>query len=93
MEEVNGPSAGSRMLIQVERPGEKLDMAAVQRIFEGTGIELDPSYGPIVVNPSLGRHVVRGTVTPEARALAEKIPGVRFFADVSQQAIKKETDQ
>ncbi len=79
------PSSVPMMIIQVERPGEKLDMPAVLRILEGTGIELDLTYGPIVVNPQLGRHVVRGRVSADARARAEKIPGVTFFADVRQQ--------
>ncbi len=76
-----------RMIIQVERPGEKLDMPAVERILAGTGIRLDPAYGPLPVNPQLGRYVVRGFVSPQARALAEKIPGVRLFADVRQKPI------
>ncbi len=75
------------MIIQVERPGEKLDMRAIERILEGTGIQLDPAYGPLAVNPQLGRYVVRGRVTQQARTLAEKIPGVRLFADVKQKPI------
>ncbi len=89
---MNEPTSEPTMIIQVERPGQKLDMAAVQRILEGTGIELDPAYGPILVNPQLGRHVVRGRVSPAARAKAAKISGVLFFADVRQQAIEKEDD-
>lgn len=81
--------SSTRFIIQIERPGGKLDMAGVRSLFEGTGIELDESYGPISVNPALGRFVVRGTATPEARAKAERISGVRFFADVQQKPISK----
>lgn len=70
-----------QFIIQVDTPGEKLDMSAVHALLAGTGLELDESYGPILINPKLGRHVVRGRGTPEARAKAERIPGVRFFAD------------
>ena len=75
----------SRYVIQLERPGERVDMEFVRALLSDTGVELDAAYGPIPVNPSVGRFVVRGSASPEARALAERIPGVRFFADVQQQ--------
>ena len=75
----------SRYVIQLERPGEHVDMEFVRALLGGTGVELDAGYGPVPVNPGLGRFVVRGFASPEARALAERIPGIRFFADVRQQ--------
>jgi hypothetical protein len=75
----------SRYVIQLERPGEPVDMEFVRTLLGGTGVELDAGYGPVPVNPSLGRFVVRGFASPEARALAERIPGIKFFADVRQQ--------
>jgi len=77
--------SSARFIIQVERPNEKMDMSKISTLLEGTGIELDQSYGPILINPKLGRYVVRGSATAQARAKAEKIPGVRFFADTKQQ--------
>jgi hypothetical protein len=74
-------SIAIQFIIQVERPGKKLGMSDIQSLLEGTGIQLDSNYGPIPVNPKLGRYVVRGKATPEAKAKAERIPGVRFFAD------------
>jgi hypothetical protein len=68
-------------IIQVDRPGQKLDLSAIRGLLEGTGVQLDSSYGPILINPKLGRYVVRGTATPEARTNAEQIPGIRFFTD------------
>lgn len=59
-------------------------MAAVTALFAGTGVRLDGSYGPHLIDAGRGRHVVRGEATPEARKKAEAIPGVRFFADVPQ---------
>ena len=56
-------------------------MPAVRALFEGTGIELDYDYGLIMINPKLGRYVVRGSATPEAKAKAERLQGVRFFTD------------
>lgn len=53
----------------------------IQALLKDTGVELDPAYGPICVNPQLGRYVVRGWASPQARAEAEKIPGVKFYAD------------
>ncbi len=71
----------SRYLIQLDRPGERLDMAAVQRLLRDIPIEVDADYGPILIAPKLGRYVVRGVATLEARRKAEGIPGVQFFAD------------
>lgn len=77
-----GPSMPrTRVIIQIERPGVRLCMEDVSELFRGTGIELDASYGPILVNPGLGRFVVRGLADPPARERAEAIPGVRLFAD------------
>ena len=75
----------SRYVIQLERPGERVDMEFVRALLGGTGVELDAGYGPVPVNPGLGRFVVRGFASPEARAVAELIPGVRFFVDARQE--------
>lgn len=74
-------SAPRRSIIQIDRPGEKLDMASAMSIFADTGVELDRSYGPVPINPAIGRYVLRGTATPEAKARAERLPGVRFFSE------------
>lgn len=76
-------SSTARFLIQVDRPGEKVSMSDLQELFRELGIELDTGYGPILISPKSGRYVVRGTAAPEARAKAESIPGVRFFADAA----------
>lgn len=72
-------------IIQVDRPGERLDIPAVAALLDGTGVRLDGAYGPVLIDPHSGRHVVRGEATPEARRRAEAIPGVRFFADIRQE--------
>jgi len=76
-------SAATRVLIQLDRPGEKLDMPAIRQLLAGTDIELDGAYGPILINPKLGRYVVRGFATSGARARAEALGGVRLFADAA----------
>jgi hypothetical protein len=86
---MNEAESVTRYIIQVDRPGQELDMSAVHNLLEGTGIELDGSYGPVLINPKLGRYVVRGTATPEARAKAEQIPGIRLFADTRQQPLSR----
>lgn len=78
-------TAVERYIIQVERPGERVDMAAIRALLGDTGVELDVDYGPVPINPKLGRYVVRGVASPDARARAETIPGVRFFADARQE--------
>jgi hypothetical protein len=78
----------SSVIIQVDLPGGKLAMEAVSKLLEGTGIEIDANYGPIPINPAIGRYVVRGRATLEARAKAEKIPGVRLFADTRIQPMR-----
>jgi hypothetical protein len=78
----------SSVIIQVDHPGGELAMGAVRKLLEGTGVEIDAGYGPIPVNPAIGRYVVRGRATPAARARAEKIPGVRLFADARIQPMK-----
>jgi hypothetical protein len=75
----------TRYIIQVDRPGERVDMAAIRSLLDGLDITLDLDYGPIPINPTLGRYVVRGSASPDARARAEQIPGVRFFADAAQE--------
>ena len=78
----SSPSTGrTRFIIQIERPGQKLQMDDVTELFRETGVELDASYGPVLVNPGLGRFVVRGLADPLARERAEAIPGVKLFAD------------
>ena len=75
----------TRYIIQVDRPGERVDMAAIRALLDGAGVALDPDYGPVPINPKLGRYVVRGVASPDARERAEQIPGVRFFADAIQE--------
>jgi hypothetical protein len=88
-EAMSEAESGTRFIIQVDRPGQKLDMPAVRDLLEDTGIQLDSSYGPILIDPKLGRYVVRGVATPEARAKAEQIPGIRFFADTRQKPMSR----
>jgi len=71
-----------QFLIQIDRPGESLDLSTIEKLLKGTGVQLDRKYGPILINLNLGRYVVRGVATPEGRVRAEKISGVRFFSDV-----------
>jgi hypothetical protein len=73
-----------RFIIQIDRPEEALDMPRIRGILADTGVELDEAYGPFLINPKLGRYVVRGLATLDARSRAEEIPGVRFFADAPQ---------
>lgn len=70
-----------RFILQVESPGDKPTLAAIEERLRGTGIKLDAGYGPIAVNPRLGRYVVRGSGTPRAKARARRIPGITLFAD------------
>ncbi len=81
------PSTRYRCIIQIDRPSQDLDMPAVLEMLQGTGVELDASYGPLLINPKLGRYVVRGSTTPDARGKAEQIPGVRFFAEAGVEPI------
>lgn len=71
----------SGFIIQIERPGQALQMDEVLSLLAGTGVQLDESYGPILVNPGLGRFVVRGSGDATARGRAAAIPGVTLFAD------------
>lgn len=69
-------------LIQIERKGKSPTLHQISEVLEEAGVELDPDYGPIRVNPELPRYVVRGWANKSARAKAEKIAGVRFFSDL-----------
>jgi len=86
---MNDTKSATHFIIQVDKPGQKLDMTAIRALLEGTGIQLDSGYGPILINPKLGRYVVRGVATPEARSKAESIPGVRFFSDAQQKPMSE----
>ncbi len=72
-------------IIQLERRGEKLNMLKTRGLFKGTGVEIDESFGPILISRQLGRYILRGRATATARAKAENIRGVSFFADPQQQ--------
>ena len=78
-------SSATRYIIQVDRPGERVDMATIRALLDGVGVAVDADYGPVPINPTLGRYVVRGVASPDARQRAEQIPGVRFFADTVQE--------
>lgn len=68
-------------VIQIDRPAEALTLDRARALLEPLGVSLDGSYKPVAINPRLGRFVVRGVATPDIRAKAERLPGVRFFAD------------
>lgn len=77
-----GRDAESRYIIQIERPGKPVSMADARSLLEPLGVTLDPTYGPIPVNPKLGRYVFRGTANEEIREKAQELEGVKFFGDV-----------
>ena len=77
----------TRFLIQIESPAKKLDMTRVKALLARTGVKLDEGYGPILVNPGLGRYVVRGAASRKAKAKAEALPGISFYADPRQEPI------
>ena len=66
-------------IIQLNARHASLD--SLRSRLEKIGVNLDPEYGPINVNPVERNYVVRGWATPDARARAEKIEGVTFFGD------------
>ena len=80
---------GQRVMIQIEHPEGALDFGAAEKLLGSTGIELDKSYGPILVNPKKGRYVVRGFASPAAVAKAKALPGVSVFADAPIQPARK----
>jgi len=86
---MNQPQSVTRFIIQVDRPGQRLDMSTIRELLEGTGIELDGSYGPVLIDPKLGRGRSAHHVPPEARSKAEQIPGIRFFSDTRQQPLSR----
>jgi hypothetical protein len=69
-------------MIQIERPKAKIDLEAAQSILEDAGVVVDTSYRPVCVNPKLGRYVLRGSATDEAKSRAEGIKGVQLFPDL-----------
>jgi hypothetical protein len=70
-----------RFLIQMDLPGQPLDMESAVALLEPRGVEVDRSYGPICLNPAMGRYVVRGTATEATRQLVEQISGIQLFRD------------
>lgn len=78
-----------RLMIQIEHLQGALDLGDAEKLLRSTGIELDKSYGPILVNPKKGRYVVRGFASPAAVAKAKALPGVSVFADAPIQPARK----
>ncbi len=70
------------IMIQIECPNKKVSIEEAQSLLEPAGVKVDKSYVPVCVNPKLGRYVLRGTATEEAKAKAEQIKGVQLFRDV-----------
>ena len=77
----NKQSIQNQFIIQIERQGERLSMQDIHDILKGTGIQLDSGYGPYLVNPQLGRYVVRGFADSEGEQKARKLPGIMLFRD------------
>src|SRR5437879_13495821 len=71
----------SRYVIQLERPGERVDMEFVRALLGGTGVDLDAGYGPVPVTASLWRLVARGFAAREARAVAARSAGGTLSVD------------
>ena len=67
-------SPSTRYIIQVDRPGERVDMATIRALLDGVGVAVDPDYGPVAINPKLGRYVVRGVASPDAREGPSRFP-------------------
>ena len=76
-------------MVQIERAGSKLDKADIKEILSQTGFNLDPEYGPFLVNPMLGRYVVRGTATPESEFKLRRMKGVKLFKDIEIQSLDR----
>ena len=73
----------TRFIIQLERPGEKIDLKSIQKLLESKGIKVDTAYGLIQIDQKGSRFVMRGWGTPVSRKKAEQIPGIRFFSDAT----------
>jgi hypothetical protein len=70
-----------RYLIQVDRPGQNLRIEDVKKMLEKTGLTVDETYAPVLIDRNLGRYVVRGSGTPQSSEKAKQIQGVRIFND------------
>lgn len=76
------PEQKRRVMLQIEWPHPaKLTLRDAKELLGPTGIELDETYGPILVNPQARRFLVRGMATAEATDKARAIAGVGVFAD------------
>jgi hypothetical protein len=70
-----------RYIIQLDHPGIPLAMTEVKQLAPPRVIDWDTSYGPLLINPRLGRYVVRGTSELTVEELRAKFPRLQFFAD------------
>lgn len=71
----------SQFMIQVDGPGRRLKIGYFATLLGDTGVKLDMTYGPLLINKEIGRYVLRGLATPAARKKAERLGGVAFFVD------------
>jgi hypothetical protein len=74
-------SKTKQFMIQIEAGKHRPTLEEISRKLAPAGVIIDPNYGLINVNPKAGHFVVRGHATDAGREQAEKLPGVRFFAD------------
>ena len=77
------------VMIQIDRPGEELNIDKAKDILGGDGVELDADYGPFLINPKVGRYIVRGLATADAKERLSTLPGVQTFSDIAVQTTKK----
>ena len=73
----------TRMIVQIDSPGAKLDFATARQRLAGTGVELDETYGIVCINPQLGRYALRGSGDEQVKAALRALDGVQIFADPS----------
>lgn len=69
------------VMIQIDSPISRLTIQDAVRKLAIVGLEIDVGYGPYLIDPAIGRYVVRGVATKDAIALARDIPGVQIFVD------------
>jgi len=70
-----------RMIIQIDFPGEQIDMRKIGHLLSGTGVDLDEHFGVVPVDAASGRYVVRGSGDQQAKEALRAIEGIQIFPD------------
>ena len=70
-----------RFIIEGSSPTGRAGLPTLIDRLKVAGVDVDPSYRPVLVDPKRHRYALRGEATPDARERAQLNDDLAFYAD------------